>query len=94
MIFNSFIEKFGTHIVVGLSIGGQDVVLVKQDNSSTLEPSELKKHLQDLGDQLFTGTCNFSPLRSKSKDHKQKVIPYTDMCILFCLLIFQCVRYL
>ncbi|XP_048319168.2 MACPF domain-containing protein At1g14780 [Ziziphus jujuba] len=69
----SFIEKFGTHIVVGLSIGGQDVVLVKQDNSSTLEPSELKKHLQDLGDQLFTGTCNFSPLRSKSKDHKQKV---------------------
>ncbi|XP_062113335.1 MACPF domain-containing protein At1g14780 [Humulus lupulus] len=67
-----FIEKYGTHIVVGLSVGGQDVVLVKQDTSSKIEPSELKKHLDDLGDQLFTGTCNFSPMLSKTKDNKLK----------------------
>ncbi|KDP38138.1 hypothetical protein JCGZ_04781 [Jatropha curcas] len=64
-----FIEKYGTHIIVGLSIGGQDVVLVRQDKSSNLGPSELKKHLDDLGDQLFTGTCNFIP---KSRDQKNK----------------------
>ncbi|XWS34332.1 hypothetical protein CRYUN_Cryun21dG0030500 [Craigia yunnanensis] len=65
-----FIEKYGTHVIVGLSIGGQDVVLVRQDKSSNLEPSQLKKHLDDLGDQLFTGTCNFTP---KTKEQNQKV---------------------
>ncbi|KAH1030643.1 hypothetical protein J1N35_042817 [Gossypium stocksii] len=65
-----FIEKYGTHIIVGLSIGGHDVVLVRQDKSSNLEPSLLKKHLYDLGDQLFTGTCRFAP---KTKDQKQKI---------------------
>lgn len=63
-----FIKKYGTHIIVGLSIGGQDVVLVKQDKSSKLGPSELKKHLDELGDQLFTGTCNFSPQHSKTRE--------------------------
>ncbi|KAE9613880.1 putative membrane attack complex component/perforin (MACPF) domain-containing protein [Lupinus albus] len=65
-----FIEKFGTHILVGLGIGGKDLVLVKQDMSSNLAPSELKNHLDELGDQLFTGTCNFVP---KTKEHKCKV---------------------
>ncbi|KAF9673791.1 hypothetical protein SADUNF_Sadunf10G0060600 [Salix dunnii] len=64
-----FIEKHGTHIIVGLSVGGHDVVLVRQDKSSNIGPSELKKHLDDLGDQLFTGTCSFTP---KTRDHKSK----------------------
>ncbi|XP_041011935.1 MACPF domain-containing protein At1g14780 [Juglans microcarpa x Juglans regia] len=63
-----FIEKYGTHVIVGLSIGGQDMVLVKQDKSSGLGPSELKQHLDELGDQLFTGACNFSPQHPKTKD--------------------------
>ncbi|CAN1297298.1 MACPF domain-containing protein At4g24290 [Linum perenne] len=50
-----FIEKYGTHIVVGVSVGGSDVVVVRQDKSSKLPPSILKKHLDDLADQLFTG---------------------------------------
>ncbi|GKV20828.1 hypothetical protein SLEP1_g30889 [Rubroshorea leprosula] len=58
-----FIEKYGTHIIVGLSIGGQDVVLVKQDKSSTLGATELKNHLDEIGDQLFTGTCNFPKIK-------------------------------
>ncbi|WCJ33647.1 MAC/Perforin domain-containing protein [Euphorbia peplus] len=64
-----FIEKYGTHIVVGLSIGGEDMILMRQDRSSNLGKSELKQHLNNLGDQLFTGTCNFSP---NSKDYKNK----------------------
>ncbi|XP_044488605.1 MACPF domain-containing protein At1g14780-like isoform X1 [Mangifera indica] len=64
-----FIEKYGTHVVVGLSVGGQDVVLVKQHKSSNLGPSELKKHLDNLGDQLFTGTCSFIP-NGKEQKHK------------------------
>ncbi|CAK9137463.1 unnamed protein product [Ilex paraguariensis] len=68
-----FIEKYGTHIIVGLSIGGKDVVLVRQDKSSNFEPSPLKNHLDDLGDQLFTGSCTFSPHPCKTKEQKQKV---------------------
>uniref|UniRef100_A0A0E0LA05 MACPF domain-containing protein n=1 Tax=Oryza punctata TaxID=4537 RepID=A0A0E0LA05_ORYPU len=69
----SFIEKYGTHIIVGLSMGGQDVVYVKQDKSSPLSPSVIKEHLDKLGDQLFTGTCTLPPSHCKSRDHKFKV---------------------
>ncbi|CAJ2676042.1 unnamed protein product [Trifolium pratense] len=71
-----FIENFGTHILVGLSIGGKDLLLVKQDVSSNLGPSELKNHLDELGEQLFSGTCNFLP---KNKDQKHKVPPAFDV---------------
>ncbi|XP_058213014.1 MACPF domain-containing protein At1g14780 isoform X2 [Rhododendron vialii] len=69
-----FIEKYGTHIVVGLNIGGMDVVLVRQENSSNLEPSHLNNHLNDLGDQMFTGSCTFSPHQRKTRDPKYKGI--------------------
>ncbi|XP_020089663.1 MACPF domain-containing protein At1g14780 isoform X2 [Ananas comosus] len=68
----SFIENYGTHIIVGLSMGGKDVVYVKQENSSHLTPCEIKEHLDKLGDQLFTGTCTLPPLPWKSKEHKNK----------------------
>lgn len=70
---SSFIEKYGTHIVVGVSMGGQDVVYVKQDKSSLLPESEIKEHLEKLGDQLFTGTCPMPPSHCKSRDNKTKV---------------------
>lgn len=55
-------------MVVGLSMGGQDVVYVKQDRSSPLSPAEIKAHLDRLGDQLFTGACAVPPVHCKSKD--------------------------
>lgn len=67
LIFDRFIEKYGTHIIVGLGIGGQDTVVVRQDKTSNLEASELKKSLDELGDQLFNGTCNFTPKNQKHK---------------------------
>ncbi|XP_073143196.1 MACPF domain-containing protein At1g14780 [Henckelia pumila] len=70
-----FIEKYGTHIIVGLSMGGHDLVLVKQDKSSSMEPSELKNHLYNLGNQLFNGTCTFSPRHFKTKEQKHNKAP-------------------
>ncbi|KAK1416232.1 hypothetical protein QVD17_32021 [Tagetes erecta] len=67
-----FIEKYGTHIIVGIGIGGQDVILLKQSKNSNLEPSQLKKHLEDLGDQVFNGSCTFTPHQHKNKEHKNK----------------------
>ncbi|XP_076946564.1 MACPF domain-containing protein At1g14780-like [Bidens hawaiensis] len=67
-----FIEKYGTHIIVGIGIGGQDVIMLKQSKTSNLEPSQLKKHLEDIGDQMFNGSCTFSPHQLKNKEHKNK----------------------
>lgn len=70
----SFIDKYGTHVMTGLSMGGQDVVYVKQDAAaSPLSPSEIRAHLDRLGDQLFTGACAVPPPHSKSKS-KFKVL--------------------
>jgi hypothetical protein len=59
-------------VIVGLSMGGQDVVYVRQHASSPLSPSEIRGHLDKLGDQLFTGTCAVPPPHTKSKS-KPKV---------------------
>ncbi|KAI3730495.1 hypothetical protein L1987_61665 [Smallanthus sonchifolius] len=67
-----FIEKYGTHIIVGIGIGGQDVILLKQSKASNLEPSELKKHLENLGDQMFNGSFTFNTDQLKNKEHKDK----------------------
>ncbi|XP_078159854.1 MAC/Perforin domain-containing protein [Carex rostrata] len=69
----SFIENYGTHVVVGLSMGGQDVVYVKQDKSSQLPLYEIKYNLDKLGDQLFTGICTLPLQQRKSKENKSKV---------------------
>ncbi|XBI48393.1 hypothetical protein VPH35_112149 [Triticum aestivum] len=63
----SFIEKYGTHVVVGLSMGGQDVVCVRQAASSPLSPSEIRGHLDRLGDQLFSGACAVPPPHARSR---------------------------
>ncbi|KAK1270715.1 MACPF domain-containing protein [Acorus gramineus] len=44
-----FIQTYGTHIIVGMAIGGQDVVCVRQKPSSSIPSSELKDHLENLG---------------------------------------------
>ncbi|KAJ8471891.1 hypothetical protein OPV22_026234 [Ensete ventricosum] len=68
-----FIETYGTHIIMGLSVGGQDVVSVKQDHSSSLSACELRQHFERLGDQLFTGKCALPPFHRRSKEHELKV---------------------
>ncbi|KAL5721890.1 hypothetical protein ACHQM5_005476 [Ranunculus cassubicifolius] len=69
-----FIENYGTHIIVAISVGGQDMVLVRQDQTSNVNSSDLKKYLNDLGDQLFTGACTL-----KNKDSITKVPAAFDL---------------
>ncbi|XP_057530924.1 MACPF domain-containing protein At4g24290-like [Amaranthus tricolor] len=49
-----FIEKFGTHIIVGVKMGGKDVVFVKQQHSSSLQPAEVQKKLKEIADKRFS----------------------------------------
>ncbi|KAI3738820.1 hypothetical protein L2E82_29001 [Cichorium intybus] len=68
-----FIQTYGTHILVGMGIGGQDIICVKQKPSSTISPTELRGHLEDLGDCLFLDGASPSLPERKTKDGKQKV---------------------
>ncbi|GJN16670.1 hypothetical protein PR202_gb03687 [Eleusine coracana subsp. coracana] len=48
-----FIEKFGTHIIVGLKMGGKDVIYLKQQHSSSLQAVDVQKRLKDMSDRRF-----------------------------------------
>ncbi|KAL3641658.1 hypothetical protein CASFOL_012473 [Castilleja foliolosa] len=67
-----FIQTYGTHIVVGMAVGGQDLLCLKQRQTSTIPPAELKGYLEELGDCLFSDTS--SPILERmAKDDKKKV---------------------
>ncbi|KAL5993323.1 hypothetical protein ACLOJK_014247 [Asimina triloba] len=46
-----FIEQYGTHIIVGVKMGGKDVVYLKQQHSSSLQPAEVQKRLKEMADK-------------------------------------------
>ncbi|KAK6943261.1 Membrane attack complex component/perforin (MACPF) domain [Dillenia turbinata] len=50
----SFIENYGTHVITSISIGGKDVIYVKQHQSSSLTSLEIKNYVQDIGNQRFS----------------------------------------
>ncbi|KAL5567370.1 hypothetical protein UlMin_030534 [Ulmus minor] len=51
-----FIDTFGTHIIVGVKMGGKDVIYMKQQHSSTLQPADVQKKLKDMADKRFIDT--------------------------------------
>lgn len=55
-----FIEKYGTHIVVGVKMGGKDVVHLKQLQNSQLLPNEVQNLLKQLADERFSKDVNTS----------------------------------
>ncbi|KAL3536610.1 hypothetical protein ACH5RR_005071 [Cinchona calisaya] len=50
----SFIENFGTHVITSVTIGGKDVIYVKQHATSSLSTMEIKSYVQDIGNQRFS----------------------------------------
>lgn len=50
----SFLEKYGTHVIVGVKIGGKDVVCLKQHRSSSLSVVGVQKILEAKGKQRFS----------------------------------------
>ncbi|WRX26807.1 Membrane attack complex component/perforin (MACPF) domain - like 8 [Theobroma cacao] len=67
----SFIENYGTHIVTSATIGGRDVVYVRQHQSSPLSVTDIENYVKDIGDQRFLdskGQSSAAPLKYKDKD--------------------------
>ncbi|CAA6663936.1 unnamed protein product [Spirodela intermedia] len=48
-----FIKNFGTHIVVGVKMGGKDVIYLKQLHSSSLQAAEVQRRLKEMADKRF-----------------------------------------
>lgn len=57
-----------------MGVGGQDLICVKQKHSSKVPPGDLRRHLDDLGDFLFSDLRSPSLLDRKTTiEDKQKV---------------------
>ncbi|XP_038697575.1 MACPF domain-containing protein CAD1-like [Tripterygium wilfordii] len=52
----TFIEYFGTHVITSVTIGGKDVIYVKQHQSSPLSTMEMKNYVQEIGNRRFSDT--------------------------------------
>ncbi|GAB2272081.1 hypothetical protein Dimus_006900 [Dionaea muscipula] len=52
----SFVDNFGTHVITSVTMGGKDVIFVKQHQSSPLSVMEMKSYVQEIGNQRFSDT--------------------------------------
>lgn len=71
-LIDSFIENFGTHVITSITIGGKDVIYVKQHQSSPLSTMEIKNYVQDIGNQRFSDAESHTS--SGPKKVKDKVV--------------------
>lgn len=65
---------------MGLAVGGQDLICVRQTPSSEIPPAELRAHLEDLGDALFSDEKD-PLLQRKARDGNQKVQALVEVLI-------------
>lgn len=70
----SFIENFGTHVITSITIGGKDVIYVKQHQSSSLSAMEIKSYVQEIGNQRFCVSEIHATSGQKMKDKASSTI--------------------
>jgi len=69
-----FIERFGTHVIVGVSMGGKDVLYVRQDDTSNHhDPDRIQKLLTETANMKFMDSANNHCLASQNLSNKKKV---------------------
>ncbi|XP_047307799.1 MACPF domain-containing protein CAD1 isoform X2 [Impatiens glandulifera] len=67
----SFIENYGTHIVTSATVGGRDVVYIRQHQSSPLSATDIQSYVKDIADQRYSelnSQSSGAPLKYKDKD--------------------------
>ncbi|XP_006349323.1 MACPF domain-containing protein At4g24290 [Solanum tuberosum] len=67
-----FIEKFGTHVIVGIKMGGKDVIYMKQQHSSSLLPADVQKRLKTMADKRFSGANGQGGIESQQANQNEK----------------------
>lgn len=71
--FSRFIGKFGTHVIVGVKMGGKDVIYMKQQHSSSLQPADVQKRLKVMADKRFLDAIGQNELGSEHIYQTDKV---------------------
>lgn len=74
VVLARFIETYGTHIIVGVKVGGKDVVYLKQHPSSPLTPVGFQKLLAEVSDERFSQVEGRSSMGSKENHNNKKRI--------------------
>ncbi|CAN0878500.1 MACPF domain-containing protein At4g24290 [Linum grandiflorum] len=73
-----FIEKYGTHVIVGVKMGGKDVIYMKQQHGSPLQPADVQKNLKGLADKIFTDGTGQTGLKQDRKFVKENGLAYMN----------------
>ncbi|GAB4826988.1 kinetochore-associated protein nsl1 [Ancistrocladus abbreviatus] len=66
-----FIEKYGTHIIIGVKMGGKDVIHIKQLYGSNMSSTELQQLLKKMADERFSEDLDES-FKFNSKAAREK----------------------
>ncbi|XP_027340118.1 MACPF domain-containing protein At4g24290-like [Abrus precatorius] len=67
-----FIERFGTHVIVGVSMGGKDVLYVRQEDTSYLLPTSIQKLLKDTANMTFMDSAEKHCLASEDLSNEKE----------------------
>nr|GMC64494.1 MACPF domain-containing protein At4g24290-like [Ipomoea batatas] len=78
----NFIEKYGTHVIVGVKMGGKDVIYLKQQYSSPLQPADVQKRLKDVADKRFSEATGQSNSYS-GKDYNDQMVENNEQGLAF-----------
>ena len=68
-----------------MAVGGQDLICVRQKHTSSIPPAELRKHLEDLGDFVFSDRRSPPLPQRNTGDGKHKVSVLSSWHIMFYL---------
>lgn len=68
-----FIDKYGTHIIFGVKMGGKDVIHIKQLEESFLQQNDLQNLLKKLADEKFAEESHESDELSSRKEGNELV---------------------
>lgn len=74
----AFIDRYGTHVIVGVRMGGKDVVCVKQLRGSALAPRDVQARLKKLADDVFSQDRrreSSSGTKAKSGGSSRRAVP-------------------
>ncbi|KAH9330221.1 hypothetical protein KI387_002329, partial [Taxus chinensis] len=67
-----FIEKYGTHVIVGVKMGGRDVIYVKQPQTSNHQTTDVQRLLKRIADERFADANGRFSFESEETSRKDK----------------------
>ncbi|KAM7252449.1 hypothetical protein ACFE04_024332 [Oxalis oulophora] len=74
----SFIKTYGTHIIVGVKMGGKDVIYVKQQHSSNVQPADVQKRLKDIADKRFLDSSGQYNMGNEQFEIREQRLRFAD----------------